>query len=91
METTAVSNHILLSQDTVDYLIFADKGHWEVPREETIAVKGKGKGKDANLLVGNDIEPIFQRASPLDKESQRKFLAMHESIGSISNGCPTRL
>jgi len=43
MESTGVVGNIQASQATADFLHAAGKGHWIVPREEKITVKGKGE------------------------------------------------
>ena len=42
MESTGTRNRIHISQDTADCLIKQGKGHWMRPREDSVAVKGKG-------------------------------------------------
>ena len=42
MESTGLADYIQVSQSTADLIVSAKKGHWLVPREEKIDVKGKG-------------------------------------------------
>ena len=42
MESTGERNRVQLSQDTVDLLSSAGKGHWCLPRKESVFAKGKG-------------------------------------------------
>jgi hypothetical protein len=50
MESNGERNRIHMSQDTADLLEKAGKGHWVVPRKETITAKGKGEMKTYWLL-----------------------------------------
>jgi hypothetical protein len=42
MESTGLPKRIQLSSTTASLLKKAKKGHWTIPREELVTVKGKG-------------------------------------------------
>ena len=43
MESTGVRNRIHVSQETVELLSSAGKGHWCIPRKDSVFAKGKGE------------------------------------------------
>lgn len=45
MESTGVRNRIHISQETVELLSSAGKGHWCIPRKDSVFAKGKGELK----------------------------------------------
>ena len=42
IESTGVRNRIQISKATAELLIDAGKGHWVIPRDDSVNVKGKG-------------------------------------------------
>ena len=57
MESTGERNRVQLSQDTVDLLSSAGKGHWCIPRKESVFAKGQGILEAFWLTSKADLEP----------------------------------
>jgi class 3 adenylate cyclase len=53
MESTGQPGRIQLSSTTADLLKVANKGHWIVPREDLVVVKGKGYVNDIRIVFSH--------------------------------------
>lgn len=82
MESTGIKNRVHLSSASAELLMRRGKGHWVVPREDTVYAKGKGELQTFWLRLGaasNSIASIDSRSQSsarhiLDNSSTKRPL-----------------
>ncbi|CAB9522084.1 Receptor-type guanylate cyclase gcy [Seminavis robusta] len=78
MESTGSRNMIQVSQETADLLFKGDMGHWVVPREDLVDVKGKGQMQTFWLQARS--KDTASKASTSTNSDETSAGAMLESL-----------
>lgn len=68
MESTGAKNKVQLSEEAATVLIGSGKGHWVIPREEMVEVKGKGAMQTYWLLVGGSGTEVADVSNSADMD-----------------------